>query len=157
MSQSPGLNSGDRCERFDPHLTVVEPEPHVLLLDAEPLRQVQVDVLNGAHAAEAARVGQHPLQRSVGGWHVTCSKKATVTYPSHARMQLFIHTNVCSHWLSHNHCSSVHRLADPNSWSAPTAACCWLRISCKKAARKGQSVQVWLVNQLSEFRGLCVD
>lgn len=54
------------------HLTVVEPESHVLLLDAESLGQVQVDVLDGAHAAEAARVGQHPLQRSVGGRHVTC-------------------------------------------------------------------------------------
>lgn len=54
------------------HLTVVEPESHVLLLDAESLGQVEVDVLDGAHAAEAACVSQHPLQRSVGGWHVTC-------------------------------------------------------------------------------------
>lgn len=54
------------------HLTVVEPESHVLLLDAESLGQVKVDVLDGAHAAEAAGVGQHPLQRSVGRRHVTC-------------------------------------------------------------------------------------
>lgn len=54
------------------HLTVVEPEPHVLLFDAESLGQVQVDILDGGHAAEAACVGQHPLQRSVGGRHVTC-------------------------------------------------------------------------------------
>lgn len=54
------------------HLTVVEPESHVLLLDAESLGQVEVDVLDGAHAAEAAGVGQHPLQRSVGRRHVTC-------------------------------------------------------------------------------------
>lgn len=54
------------------HLTVVEPESHILLLDAESLGQVQVDVLDGGHAAEAACVGQHPLQRSVGRWHVTC-------------------------------------------------------------------------------------
>lgn len=53
------------------HLTVVEPESHVLLLDAEPLGQVQVDVLDGAHAAEAARVGEHPLQGSVGRRHAS--------------------------------------------------------------------------------------
>lgn len=53
------------------HLTVVEPESHVLLLDSEPLGQVQVDVLDGAHAAEAARVGEHPLQGSVGRRHAS--------------------------------------------------------------------------------------
>lgn len=61
-------------KQFCANLTVVEPEPHVLLFNAEPLGQVQVDVLNGGHAAKAARVGQHPLQRGVGGRHVTCSK-----------------------------------------------------------------------------------
>lgn len=60
------------------HLTVVEPEPHVLLLDAESLGQVEVDVLDGAHAAEAACVGQHPLQRSVGGRHVTWKENQTI-------------------------------------------------------------------------------
>lgn len=60
------------CSSFDAHLTVVEPESHVLLLDAEPLGQVEVDVLDGGHAAEAGGVGQHPLQGSIGGWHVTC-------------------------------------------------------------------------------------
>lgn len=54
------------------HLTVVEPEPHVLLLDAQSLGQVQVDVFDSAHAAEAAGVGQHPLQRSVGRGHASC-------------------------------------------------------------------------------------
>lgn len=53
------------------HLTVVEPESHVLLLDAESLRQVQVDVLDGTHAAEAACVGEHPLQGSVGRRHTS--------------------------------------------------------------------------------------
>lgn len=65
-------SKGGSCDSFATHLTVVEPESHVLLLDAESLGQVEVDVLDGAHAAEAACVGQHPLQRSVGGWHVTC-------------------------------------------------------------------------------------
>lgn len=54
------------------HLTVVEPESHVLLLDAESLGQVEVDVLDGGHAAEGARVGQDPLQGSVGGGNATC-------------------------------------------------------------------------------------
>lgn len=57
---------------FAAHLTVVEPQSHVLLLDAEPLGQVEVDVLDGAHAAEAARVGQHPLQRGVGWRDAAC-------------------------------------------------------------------------------------
>lgn len=64
--------NGGSWDSLAAHLTVVEPESHVLLLDAQSLGQVEVDVLDGAHAAEAARVGQHPLQRSVGGWHVTC-------------------------------------------------------------------------------------
>lgn len=50
-------------------LTVVEPKPHVFLLDAEPLGQVEVDIFDGVYAAEAACVGQHPLQRSIGGWN----------------------------------------------------------------------------------------
>ena len=48
------------------HLTVVQPESHVLLLDAEPLGQVEVDVFDGGHAAEAPGVGQHPLEGGVG-------------------------------------------------------------------------------------------
>lgn len=58
-----------------PHLTVVEPESHVLLLDAESLGQIQVDILDGGHAAEATCVGQDPLQRGVGGGHVACYSK----------------------------------------------------------------------------------
>lgn len=54
------------------YLTVVEPEPHVLLLDPEPLRQIQVDVFDGAHAAEAPSVSQHPLQRRIGGRNTSC-------------------------------------------------------------------------------------
>lgn len=53
------------------HLTVVEPESHVLLLDAEPLRQVEVDVLDSAHTAEASRVGEHPLQGSIWRRHTS--------------------------------------------------------------------------------------
>ena len=48
------------------HLAVVQPEPHVLLLDSEPLGQVEVDVFDGGHAAEAACVGQHPLEGGIG-------------------------------------------------------------------------------------------
>lgn len=54
------------------YLTVVQPQSHVLLFDAESLGQVQVDVSDGGHATEAACVGQNPLQRSVGGGNVTC-------------------------------------------------------------------------------------
>lgn len=53
-------------------LAVVEPKPHVFLFDAEPLGQVEVDIFNGVYAAEAACVGQHPLQRSIGGWNAAC-------------------------------------------------------------------------------------
>lgn len=44
------------------------------------------------------------------------------------------------------HCT--HKLTNANNWLIPTTANCWLRISCKKAAREGlcgQSVQTWLV------------
>lgn len=54
------------------HLTVIEPQSHVFLLDAESLGQVEVDVLDSVHTAEAACVGQHPLQRSVRRWNATC-------------------------------------------------------------------------------------
>ena len=43
------------------NLTVVEPEAQVFLLDAESLGQVFMDVLDGAHPTETARVDQHTL------------------------------------------------------------------------------------------------
>lgn len=61
-----------QCVSCAAHLTDVEPKSHVFLLNAEPLGQVDVDIFNGVYAAEAAGVGQHPLQRSVGGWNTTC-------------------------------------------------------------------------------------
>lgn len=63
------------CWLTFPHLTVVEPEPHVLLFDAKPLWQVQVDVLDGGHATEAAGVCQNPLQGSIWRWDVSCKIK----------------------------------------------------------------------------------
>lgn len=60
---------------MSPDLAVVQPEPHVLVLNAQPLGQVVVDVLDGAHPAEAARVGQHALQRGVRRGDVTCREE----------------------------------------------------------------------------------
>lgn len=61
-----------QCVSSFAHLTHVEPKSHVFLLNAKPLGQVEVDIFNSVHAAEAACVGQHPLQRSVRGWNATC-------------------------------------------------------------------------------------
>ena len=72
MCETPSARDGECSDSSVAHLTVVEPESHVLLLDAESLGQVEVDVLDGGHPAEAACVGQHPLERSIGGWNITC-------------------------------------------------------------------------------------
>lgn len=53
------------------HLIHVKPQSHILFFNPEPLRQIIVNVLYCSHSAEAASVGQHPLQRSTGRWHVT--------------------------------------------------------------------------------------
>lgn len=60
------------CVCLEPfHLVHVKPQSHILFFNPEPLRQIVVNVLYRSHAAEAASVGQHPLQRGCGRWHVT--------------------------------------------------------------------------------------
>lgn len=90
-----------------------------------------MDIFNRLHAAEAARVGQHPLQRSVRGWNATCTEIA----------RKGLHT--------HTHTGLVFGVADFQLIDSIVIIS--VRISCKAAARQAtfgfnQSQKTSLVN-----------